>query len=142
MTSTNSGMNATPFDQATVVAGGRPEREHLHRLGRATPGAQKRVEHDLLGDLEVPGDVYWGVHTARAMENFAISGIPIGNYPELVQALACVKHAAVLANVDLGLLGAETGEATSMRARRSEMGTCTTSSSSTPFRGAPGPPPT
>ncbi len=34
-----------------------------------------RIEHDLLGDRDVPGDAYWGVHTLRAVENFPITGI-------------------------------------------------------------------
>jgi aspartate ammonia-lyase len=66
-----------------------------------------RLEHDLLGDREVPAHVYYGVHTLRAMENFAISGTPISTDPDLVNALACVKEAAALANHDLGLLDAK-----------------------------------
>jgi hypothetical protein len=42
-----------------------------------------RLEHDLLGDYEVPADAYWGVHTARAVDNFPISGVPIGHYRSL-----------------------------------------------------------
>ena len=53
-----------------------------------------RVEHDLLGDREVPADAYYGVHTLRALENFPITGVAISIYPELVRALACVKQAA------------------------------------------------
>jgi aspartate ammonia-lyase len=63
-----------------------------------------RVEHDLLGDREVPADAYYGVHTLRAVENFPISGTPISTYPDLVVALAYVKQAAAQANHDLGLL--------------------------------------
>jgi len=63
-----------------------------------------RLEHDLLGDRQVPGDAYWGVHTLRALENFPITGVPISQYPALVNALACVKQAAALANQELGLL--------------------------------------
>ncbi|KML19679.1 MULTISPECIES: aspartate ammonia-lyase [Burkholderia] len=63
-----------------------------------------RIEHDLLGDRAVPNDAYYGVHTLRALENFPISGVPISTYPALVNALACVKEAAALANHDLGLL--------------------------------------
>lgn len=63
-----------------------------------------RVEHDLLGDLPVPNDAYYGVHTLRALQNFPITGIPISTYPNLVNALACVKEAAALANHGLGLL--------------------------------------
>ena len=70
-----------------------------------------RIEHDLLGDREVPDDVYYGVHTVRALENFVITGIPISRYPELIVALACVKEAAARANHRLGLLDAERTDA-------------------------------
>ncbi|MDQ1849614.1 aspartate ammonia-lyase [Gemmobacter fulvus] len=63
-----------------------------------------RSEHDLLGDRNVPAKAYWGVHTLRAVENFPISGQTIGQVPDLVVALACIKQAAALANADLGLL--------------------------------------
>jgi aspartate ammonia-lyase len=64
----------------------------------------QRYEHDLLGDLAVPENVYYGVHTVRAMENFPISGNPISIYPDLIYALASVKEAAALTNHELGLL--------------------------------------
>src|SRR6185436_2215099 len=63
-----------------------------------------RVEHDLLGDRAVPAGAYYGVHTLRALENFAITGMPISIYPDLVGALGCVKQAAAIANSELGLL--------------------------------------
>ena len=66
-----------------------------------------RTEHDLIGDREIPITAYWGVHTLRAMENFPITGIPIGISPFLVEALAAVKEAAASANHDLGLLDDE-----------------------------------
>ena len=66
--------------------------------------APTRVEHDLLGDRQVPAAAYYGVHTLRALENFPITGTSIAIYPDLVVALACVKHAAALANRELGLL--------------------------------------
>jgi aspartate ammonia-lyase len=66
-----------------------------------------RTEHDLLGDRAVPADVYYGIHTLRALENFPISGTPISIYPDLVVALACVKQAAAIANAELGLLDEE-----------------------------------
>ncbi len=66
-----------------------------------------RSEHDLIGDREVPLEAYWGVHTLRALENFPITGIPIGMSPFLVEALAAVKQAAATANHDLGLLDDE-----------------------------------
>jgi aspartate ammonia-lyase len=70
----------------------------------ATPLPPTRVEHDLLGDRDVPADVYWGVHTLRAVENFPVTGTTVGRYPNVVRALACVKHAAAHANRDLGTL--------------------------------------
>jgi aspartate ammonia-lyase len=63
-----------------------------------------RMEHDLLGEREVPADAYYGVHTLRALENFPISRIPISTYSNLIKALACVKQACALANHELGLL--------------------------------------
>jgi aspartate ammonia-lyase len=59
-----------------------------------------RVEHDLLGDLEVPADAYYGVQTARALENFHISGVELRLYPNLIKAFAMVKLAAARANYD------------------------------------------
>ncbi|HYQ38362.1 MAG TPA: aspartate ammonia-lyase, partial [Pseudomonas sp.] len=44
----------------------------------------KRREHDLLGDKDVPADAYYGVQTARALENFQISGVTLQRYPELI----------------------------------------------------------
>ncbi len=70
-----------------------------------------RTEHDLLGEKEVPADAYWGVHTARARENFAITGTPVSTYPHLVEALAAVKEAAARANAELGLLAHPTADA-------------------------------
>ncbi|MEX3980949.1 aspartate ammonia-lyase [Paraburkholderia sp. EG287A] len=64
----------------------------------------ERIEHDLLGDLAVPNEVYYGVHTLRALANFPITGIPISTYPNLVNALAYVKEAAAIANCELRLL--------------------------------------
>ena len=47
----------------------------------APPASGKtRIEHDLLGDLAVPADAYYGVQTARAIENFKISGVPLRLY--------------------------------------------------------------
>ncbi|WP_107091575.1 aspartate ammonia-lyase [Streptomyces sp. MMG1533] len=63
-----------------------------------------RIEHDLVGDKEVPADAYYGVHTVRAVENFAITGSTIARFPDLIAALAAVKPAAAQANRDLGLL--------------------------------------
>ncbi len=65
-----------------------------------------RLEHDLLGEREIPAAAYWGIHTLRALENFPISGKPIGAYPDLLRALAFVKEAATRANQELGQLDA------------------------------------
>src|SRR6516165_596673 len=70
-----------------------------------------RIEHDLLGDMAVPEDAYYGVHTLRAVENFRISDTRISIYPDLINALACIKQAAALANSELGLLEAKKAEA-------------------------------
>ena len=63
-----------------------------------------RTERDSLGEHEVPADVYWGVHTARALANFPISGTPVGSHRALVEALGAVKLAAARANHEVGLL--------------------------------------
>ncbi|MBU2694395.1 aspartate ammonia-lyase [Nocardioides sp. WV_118_6] len=66
--------------------------------------AATRTEHDSLGPYDVPAGAYWGVHTARALANFPISGTPVGAHRELVAALGAVKLAAARANHELGLL--------------------------------------
>ena len=66
-----------------------------------------RTETDSLGAMEVPADAYWGVHTARAIENFPIAKRPISVYPDFVRAFACVKQAAARANLEIGVLDKE-----------------------------------
>src|SRR3954468_23449957 len=66
-----------------------------------------RVEHDLLGKKEVPADAYYGVQTARALENFHISGIELRLYPNLIKAFAMVKMAAARANFECGQFSKE-----------------------------------
>ena len=68
--------------------------------------ADFRVEHDSLGERQVPAERYYGIQTLRALENFSITGIPISHYPRLLHSLAYIKKAAALANRDLGLLPA------------------------------------
>ncbi|HEX5839839.1 MAG TPA: lyase family protein, partial [Anaerolineales bacterium] len=63
-----------------------------------------RTEHDLLGERDVPAERYYGIQTLRAVENFAITGIPISHYPRLIKSLAYIKKAAALTNQELGLL--------------------------------------
>jgi aspartate ammonia-lyase len=70
-----------------------------------------RRERDFLGEMEIPGDAYWGVHSARAVANFPISGQTVASMPELVRALAFVKKAAAQANAELGVISAEHAQA-------------------------------
>ena len=63
-----------------------------------------RTEHDLLGERELPENVYYGIQTMRAVENFSITGIKLHLYPQLIRAFAQVKSAAAGANFDLGIL--------------------------------------
>ncbi len=65
---------------------------------------ETRREHDLLGETDVPADAYWGIHTKRAVENFPITGVPVGHFPDFVRALAMVKQAAARANRRLHFL--------------------------------------
>ncbi len=66
-----------------------------------------RVEKDLLGEKEIPADAYYGVQTARALENFQLSGVEINHYPGFVEAWALVKLAAAQANTDVGAMKPE-----------------------------------
>ena len=77
---------------------------------RAAPtrAGPTRTEHDLLGEKQIPAGAYYGVQTARALENFQISGIPINHYPGFVEAWAIVKLAAARANTDVGAMNKET----------------------------------
>ena len=66
-----------------------------------------RTEKDLLGEKKIPANAYYGVQTARALENFQISGVPINHYPGFVEAWAIVKLAAARANTDVGVMKKE-----------------------------------
>jgi aspartate ammonia-lyase len=66
-----------------------------------------RVEHDLLGEKTIASDAYYGVQTARALENFHISGVELRLYPDFIRALAMVKQAAARANFDCGQFSRE-----------------------------------
>ena len=66
-----------------------------------------RIEHDLLGEKAVPADAYYGVQTARALENFRISGVPLHLYPDVIKGLAMVKMAAARANFACGVFPRE-----------------------------------
>jgi len=66
-----------------------------------------RIEKDLLGELAVPADAYYGVQTARALENFQISGVELRHYPNFIKGLAMTKLGAARANADVGGLTKE-----------------------------------
>ncbi|TVQ67092.1 MAG: aspartate ammonia-lyase [Oceanospirillales bacterium] len=70
-----------------------------------------RIEKDLLGTLAVPASAYYGVQTQRALENFALTGVPLAHFPKLIVGLAMVKKAAASANFDTGHLSAKHREA-------------------------------
>lgn len=63
-----------------------------------------RLEHDCIGVMEVPNDVYWGIHTQRAINNFPVSGIHDSSHDALIRAYATIKRACAIANEQLGLI--------------------------------------
>src|SRR5258708_7477104 len=69
------------------------------------------MEHDFLGDREVPTDAYYGVQRLRGRENFHITGMPISREPYFVKAFGYVKKAAAMANRDLGVLDRKIADA-------------------------------
>jgi aspartate ammonia-lyase len=73
--------------------------------------ATVRIEHDFLGEKEIPAHAYYGVQTLRALENFNITGITNAQEPFFIKAFAYVKKAAALANHDCGVLDAKITEA-------------------------------
>jgi aspartate ammonia-lyase len=73
----------------------------------AAASGQTRLEKDLLGEKQIPADAYFGVQTARALENFQLSGVKINHYPGFVEAWAIVKLAAAQANTDVGAMKPE-----------------------------------
>ena len=79
-----------------------------------------RTEKDSLGPKEIPGHVYYGIQTARAVENFPISGLRA--HPSLIRAIAMVKEAAALANRELGLVDEKTVNAIIEAAKEVQQG--------------------
>jgi aspartate ammonia-lyase len=125
-------IRETPALYAALV--GRAARAIAHRLaavdatmfgrGRALGfgGKQTRVEHDLLGEREVPDEALYGIQTLRALENFPITGVPLREFPSLIDALAAVKEAAALANAERGLLPEALSEVIARAAREIRSG--------------------
>jgi len=70
---------------------------------------EKRIEKDSLGSMEVPSAVYYGVQTARAIQNFPISGLRA--HPKFIDAYMLLKKAAALINMKSGLLSERQGNA-------------------------------
>lgn len=77
-----------------------------------------RKEHDFIGELEISDDVYYGVQTFRALENFHMTGRRIKDYPFFVKAFAQIKKAAALANKEVGVLEAEKADVIAKAADR------------------------
>ena len=68
-----------------------------------------RIERDTLGEMRVPKEAYYGAQTARAVENFPISG---WRFPRaFIRALGLIKYAAAKANQRLGYLDEKRAEA-------------------------------
>ena len=65
-------------------------------------GKKYRMEHDSIGEKEVPKDAYYGVQTLRAYENFYITGLKM--HPELINSVAQIKKAAAITNFEVGEL--------------------------------------
>jgi len=90
---------------STLAATQVPAPVTLQPVGTAgTSAGPTRTEKDLLGERQIPASAYYGVQTARALENFQISGISIDHYPGFVEAWAIVKLAAARANTDVGAM--------------------------------------
>src|ERR1700719_4473145 len=68
-----------------------------------------RIEHDSMGDVEVPADALWGAQTQRAVDNFPISGEPIGR--DMIGALGSIKGCAARVNGELGVIDADMADA-------------------------------
>ena len=76
-----------------------------------------RVESDLLGELKVPAEAYYGVQTQRGINNYHISRKKIRDYPDYIIAIAYVKLAAVQTNQTLGVINDEIAGAISQACR-------------------------
>ena len=76
--------------------------KHIDSVASQYITGNTRTEYDLLGEREIPNEVYYGVQTLRAIENFNVSGVKLSFYPLLINAFAMVKMAAIKANHELG----------------------------------------
>ena len=73
---------------------------------QAAPKAKAgyRIEHDLLGNIQVPNSALYGVQTLRGINNFHISNVPMNRFPSFIVGFAYTKWGAILANHKLGLV--------------------------------------
>ena len=76
-----------------------------------------RVESDLLGELKIPAEAYYGVQTQRAINNYHISRKQMRSYHDFIIAIAYVKLAAVQTNHTLGVINDEISGAISQACR-------------------------
>jgi len=95
-----------------------------------------RIEKDLLGEMKVPRDAYYGIHAARSAGNFLVSGMKV--HPVLIRAMAQVKQAAAQANIGAGLLDREIGEAVAAAAAEVAAGGLIDQFIVDPFQGGAG----
>ncbi|WP_134764819.1 class II fumarate hydratase [Nocardioides sp. 1609] len=84
-------------------------------MNQQPPTDAVRIEHDSMGEVEVPASALWRAQTQRAVQNFPISGTPIE--PALVHALGHVKAAAAVVNGELGVVDAAVADAIATAAR-------------------------
>ena len=66
-----------------------------------------RIESDLLGELQVPVNAYYGVQTQRGINNYKVSNLKMSDFPEYIIAMGYIKLAAVGANHELGVINDE-----------------------------------
>src|SRR5258706_2866078 len=79
-----------------------------------------RLEKDSIGPKDIPADVYYGIQTARAVENYPISGMRA--HPTLIRAIGMVKNAAAEANRDLALVDKQIANAIIQAAQEVQQG--------------------
>ena len=69
------------------------------------------MESDLLGEIQVPKDAYYGVQTLRGLYNYNITGVRLSSYRNFIKAFGMIKKACIMANGRLGLIKPEIVEA-------------------------------
>src|SRR5579875_667347 len=100
-----AGATARPHGRADPALAGAPARDD-GGMSQDEPAALRlRIEHDSMGEVEVPADALWGAQTQRAIRNFRVSGEPLP--AGVIRALALIKGAAAAANAELGVLDPE-----------------------------------